>query len=88
MVFTKENVMSEAAFLEAADDCVGFVLPEDKGLFVQVVDYGEGKEYLIELNKIDELGGWEPCASYNASSPFGDTEKLWVSIMDYLKEVY
>ena len=38
--------------LENVDDSVGIELGNNQGLFIQIVDYGEGKEYLVELNNI------------------------------------
>ena len=69
--------------LKEVDDCVGIGIGEGKGLFFQVVDYGEGKEYLIELNNL--VGDvFEPCAEYNASSAFGDLETLILTVERYL----
>ena len=82
----KETIIREVSLLKERDEGVGIDLNDEKGLFIQVVDYGEGKEYLIELNDIDEDRTYEPCASYNASSEFGNMEKLIFNIENYLKE--
>ncbi len=66
------------------DDSFGIEIGDGKGLFIQVIDYGEGLEYLIELNDV-ENGAFEPCANYNESSEFGNIEKLKETIVDYLK---
>lgn len=81
----KNNIIEEVKMLENIDDCVGINIGNSKGLFIQVVDYGEGKEYLIELNDVDEEDVYEPCKEYNASSKFGDMEELIRVIKEYLK---
>lgn len=82
----KETIIKEVSLLGKEWDSVGIDLNKAKGLFIQVVNYGEGKEYLIELNDIDEDRNYEPCASYNAWSVFGDMENLIRTIESYLKE--
>lgn len=81
-------IIEEATLLTKVDDSFGITLDKGKGLFVQVVDYGEGEEYFIELNEIDADGAWEPCAPYNAAAKFGDTEDLCKAIEEYLNDVY
>ena len=80
----KDKIIKEANLLENVDDCVGIKIGNGKGLFIQVVDYGEGKEYLTELNDVDEDNTYEPCKEYNAFSEFGDMEKLIENIEKYL----
>lgn len=80
----KDKIIKEVNLLENVDDCVGIKIGNGKGLFIQVVDYGEGKEYLIELNDVDEDNIYEPCKEYNAFSEFGDMEKLIENIEKYL----
>ena len=82
----KNLIRREASLLKDVDDSVGINISEDKGLFIQVVDYGEGKEYLIELNDIEDNGAYEPCADYNASSEYGDIDRLIACIEAYLKD--
>lgn len=80
----KNKIIEEVKLLENVDDGVGIKIGNDKGLFIQVVDYGEGKEYFIELNDVYEDDVYEPCKEYNASSEFGDMEKLIENIEQYL----
>lgn len=84
----QKTIIEEVELLEKVDDCVGIELDESKGLFIQVIDYGDGNEYLIELNDIEPDGAWEPCAPYNAVAKFGDTEDLCKAIEEYLADVY
>lgn len=79
----KKNIREEVSLLKDVWDAVGIDLNEEKGLFIQVLDYGEGKEYFIELNDIVDRA-YEPCANYNESSEFGDIDKLMLCIEDYL----
>lgn len=67
-------IMNEIKLLEDTHDCFGYNLKDSKGLFVIVVDYGDGKEYLYEMNEIDNDGCFIPYGS-NLSSPYGDLEK-------------
>lgn len=83
---TKNSIRKEVFLLKDVDDGIGINISEDKGLFIQVVDYGEGKEYLIELNNIEDNGAYEPCADYNTSSEYGDIDGLIACIEDYLKD--
>lgn len=80
----KDKIVEEAKLLKEVDDCVGVKIEINKGLFIQVVDYGDGKEYLIELNDIDENNVFEPCKEYNAFAEFGNMEKLVESVENYL----
>ena len=83
----RNKIIEEVEKLKAIDDCVGIKMNNDKGLFIQVVNYEE-KEYLIELNDIDEDNGcWYPCENpgYNAFSRFGDVENLIKAIEEHLK---
>lgn len=87
MIFSqdlKDKIVKEVMPLKDVDDCVGIKIDNDKGLFIQVIDYGEGKEYFIELNDVDEDNVYEPCKDYNASSEFGNMEELIKTIEDYL----
>lgn len=84
----QKTIIEEAALLTEVDDSFGITLDKGKGLFIQVVDYGEGEEYFIELNEIDGDGAWEPCAPYNAAAKFGDMEDLCKSVEEYLNDVY
>jgi hypothetical protein len=81
-----KTIKTEVSQLTDIDDSTGIKLNDNKGLFIQVVDYGEGKEYFVELNNIDTDGAYEPCADYNASSEFGDFEHLINIIDDYLED--
>ena len=82
----KKEIIEEVGLLKEVDDCVGIGIGGGKGLFFQVVDYGEGKEYLIELNNV--VGDvFEPCAEYNASSSFGDLETLILIVERYLESL-
>lgn len=81
----KNNIIEEVKMLKDVDDCVGISIGNGKGLFIQVVDYGEEKEYLIELNDVDKDNVYEPCKEYNTFSKFGDMEELIKSIEEYLK---
>lgn len=80
----KDKIVAEVKLLKDIDDGVGIAIGNNKGLFVQVVDYGEGKEYLIELNNIEEGNVYEPCKEYNAFSKFGNMENLIENIEQYL----
>ena len=79
-----KEIEEEVILLKDIDDCFGLEIGENKGLFIQVIDYGEGMEYLIEFNNIDSNGCYEPCADYNAFSEFGNIEELNKSIKEYL----
>ena len=81
----KSQIIEEVKMLKNIDDCVGINIGNNKGLFIQVVDYDEEKEYLIELNDIDKDDTYEPCKEYNASSKFGDMEELIRVVEEYLK---
>lgn len=80
----KDKIVEEVKLLKAVDDCVGVKIGNNKGLFIQVVDYGDGKEYLIELNDVDADNVFEPCKEYNAFAEFGNMEKLVKSVENYL----
>ena len=88
MIITKElknKIVGEVELLENIGDCIGIGIGNNKGLFVEVIDYGEGKEYLIELNDIIEDNIFEPCKEYNVFSEFGNMKELVKTIEDYLK---
>lgn len=90
MLFTKElknTIIGEVELLKEIDDCVGLKITNDKGLFFQVVDYGEGMEYLVELNDVDKDNIYEPCRYYNISSPYGDMEMLIKNIKEYVLSI-
>lgn len=80
----KKEIIEEVRLLTEVDDCVGIEIGKGKALFFQVVDYGDGMEYIIELNDVVD-GTFEPCAKYNASAPFGDTETL-ISVVEWYLE--
>ena len=80
----KNEITSAVASLRNVDDGVGVEIGNSRGLWVQVVDYGEGMEYLVELNKICADGEWQPCAKYNTSSPFGLVNDLIEAIDLYV----
>lgn len=80
----KDKIVNEVSRLENIDDSVGIAIGDNKGLFIQLVDYGEGKEYFIELNDIEEDNVYEPCKEYNAFAEFGDMENLIKNIEQYL----
>ena len=89
MVITEElksEIIREVKILKDIYDCVGINLGNNKGLFIQVHDdFGEGKEYLIQLNDIVD-GAYEideECG-YNAFSEFENMDKLIKTIEDYL----
>lgn len=79
---TMDKIIEEVKLLIDVDDCVGVEIGNGKGLFVQVVDYGE-KEYFIELNNIED-GCYEPCKEYNAFAEFGNIAKLVENVESYL----
>lgn len=81
----KNRIIKEVKLLKDVDDSVGIKMDSNKGLFIQVVDYGEGKEYLIELNNVDENDVYEPCKEYNAFSDFGNMEELIKTIVLYVE---
>lgn len=83
----KKEIVGEVSLLADVNDGVGIRLGDNKALFFQVVDYGDGKEYLIELNDVVD-DAFEPCAKYNASAPFGDMETLIKSTEWYLSKEY
>lgn len=83
----KNKIIEDVEKLKDIDDCIGIKINNDKGLFIQVVNYEE-KEYLIELNDIDEDSGcWYPCENpgYNALSRFGNVGNLIKAIEEHLK---
>ena len=80
----KDKIVEEVKLLKEVDDCAGVKIGSNKGLFIQVVDYGDGKEYFIELNDVDEDNVYEPCKEYNAFAEFGNMEKLVKSVENYL----
>ena len=82
----KELIINEVNQLKEVYDSTGIKINDNQGLFIQVVDYGEGEEYFIELNSIDSEGAYEPCADYNASSEYGNIEVLLDTIEDYLED--
>lgn len=81
----KNKIIKEVKLLKDVDDGVGIKMDSDKGLFIQVVDYGEGKEYFIELNNVDENDVYEPCKEYNTFSNFGNMEELIKAIVLYVE---
>lgn len=83
----QEKIIEEVKLLTNVADSVGIPLANGKGLFIQIVDYGEGKEYLLELNDIAEDGSWEPCALYNSYSPYGDLAALISAAKGYLSDM-
>lgn len=87
MIITQElknKIVELVALLKDVDDCVGIKIGNNKGLFIQIVYYDEEKEYLIELNDVDEDNVYEPCESYNAFSEFGNMEELINTIEKYV----
>jgi hypothetical protein len=82
----KQLIKYEVSLLEDIDDCFGLKIARNKGVFVEVVDYGDGKEYFIELNDIDSDGAYIPCSSFNASSAYGDIKNLLLIIEDLVKK--
>lgn len=87
MIITQEfknRITEEVMLLENIDDCVGIKIRNDMAVFIQVVDYGEGKEYLIELNNVDRDNVYEPCKEYNAFSEFGNIKELIKNVAEYL----
>ncbi len=80
----KDMIVEEVNLLENINDSVGIKIGNNKGLFIQVVDYGDGKEYFIELNDVDEDNVYEPCKEYNTFSEFGNMKKLIENIEKYL----
>lgn len=84
----KEEIVKEVSLLKEEWDAVGIKLNEDKGLFIQVERHiSYGKAYFIELNDIyGENGEWNPCATHNPCSLFGDMDGLIRTIEYYLKE--
>jgi len=79
-------MLNEVKLLEDVDDCFGYVLTGDKtkGIFVQVVNYGEGKEYLIGANNVEE-DCFEPCGDYNNSVKFGNYEQFVINIVSCIE---
>lgn len=71
---TINQIVGELKLLEKAGDNFGYDFHNGKGLFVEVVDFGRGKEYSLEANNVNEDGGFEPISSYNASCKFGDID--------------
>jgi len=82
----KDKIKHEVELLKDKDDCICVIINDNRGLFIKVVDYGEGMQYLVELNDIDFGDISEPCADYNAFSEFGDIDTLVNIIDDYLKD--
>ncbi len=82
----KGIIKYEVNLLKDIDDSVGIKINDTKGLFIQVIDYGEGKEYLIELNNIDSDGSYESCADYNAFSEYDNINSLIATIENYLED--
>lgn len=80
----KDKIVEEVKLLTEVDDCVGVKIGNNKGLFIQVINYGNEKEYLIELNDVDEDNTFEPCKEYNAFAEFGNMDKLIESVENYL----
>ena len=84
----KNKIIEEVEKLKDIDDCIGIKIDNNKGLFIQVINDEKEKEYLIELNDIDEDNGcWYPCENpgYNAFSRFGDVENLMKAIEEHLQ---
>lgn len=84
----KAELLEEVKLLKEEYECFSFILEEDKnkGIVVMVVDYGEGKEYLIEGNIIVD-GGFEPCLESNYSCEFGDYEEFINEVDKVIKEL-
>lgn len=82
----REQIVREVSLLKNDGDCIGIPISEKAGIFVQIVDYGDGFEYLIELNRIDFYGAWIPSAKYNAFSNYGNIDMLLETIQTYLKD--
>lgn len=81
------GILKEVKLLKEVDDNFGHALTEDKtkGIFVQVVDYGEGKEYLIEANNIDNEGCFEPCGDWNLTAEFEDYEQFIIEVVSCIE---
>lgn len=83
----KNLIRREASLLKDVDDSVGIDdIDGNKVLLIQVVSYGKSKEYLIELNEIKDDGTYKPCLAHNASSEYGDIDKLIACIDTYLRK--
>ena len=88
MNITQENlnkISDEVKLLEFVNDCTSVKLNDKYGLFFEVVDCGNGKEIFVELNEIDEIGGWLPCAPYNEFAPLGDIPRLIETVKQYVE---
>ena len=81
------KIADEVKLLEVVNDCTSVKLNDKYGIFFEVVEMGDGKEIFIELNKIDEIGGWLPCAPYNEFALFGDIQRL-IEIVGHYVEAF
>lgn len=79
------EIADEVRLLEVVNDCTSVKLNDKYGLFFEVVDCGNGKEIFVELNEIDEIGGWLPCAPYNEFAHFGDIQGLIKVVKNYIE---
>lgn len=79
------KIADEVRLLEVVNDCTSVKLNDKYGIFFEVVDFGDGKEIFIELNEIDEIGSWLPCAPYNEFAPFGDIQRLIEVVKNYVE---
>ena len=82
----KNLIRRKASLLEDVGDSVGMGIDGGEVLLIQVVSYGKSKEYLIELNEIKDDGTYKPCLAHNASSEYGDIDKLIACIDTYLRK--
>ena len=80
-----KEIADEVKLLEVVNDCASVKLNDKYGIFFEVVEMGDGKEIFIELNKIDKIGGWHPCALYNEFAPFGNIQRLIEVVRNYVE---
>lgn len=82
----ENEIKSEIHCLEDVDDCFGYDFGNGKGVFVQVVNYGDGEEYLIERNYTNHEDVFEPYGDCNESCKFGDIDKCLEIILNIYEE--
>lgn len=80
------EIINEVGLLKEHYDSFGYDFKNGKGLFVQVVNNGNGNEYFLEANEICEDSGWEPYSEWLGFIPFGDIEKFKTEVKKFVVE--
>lgn len=79
-----ENLINEVKLLENKGDCVGVKITNKVGIFVEVEENEDGKEYFVEINDVDDDDCFEPIGE-NFCEKFGDFEAIKSIARGYLR---